>query len=101
MHWNRYYTTAEWEDAGSGRHVEKLGSRFAIKEAILKALGAGWGGGIAFTDVEVITLLSGAPTVSLHRKPLTLATSLGITKWLVSASHTRTLAVASAIALSK
>ena len=101
MLWNRYYTPSEWEDAGAGRHVEKLGSRFAIKEAILKALGTGWGGGIAFTDVEVITLLSGAPSVSLHRKPLTLATSLGITKWLVSASHTRTHAIASAIALSR
>jgi holo-[acyl-carrier protein] synthase len=99
MLWDRYYTPGEWEAAGSGRHVEKLASRFAIKEAILKALGTGWGSGIAFTDVEVITLLTGAPTVALHRKPLTLATSFGITKWLVSASHTRTFAIASAIAL--
>lgn len=101
MLWDRYYTPAEWEEADSGRNIEKLGSRFAIKEAVLKALGTGWGSGIAFTDVEVITLLTGAPSVSLHRKPLTLAASLGITKWLVSASHTRTLAIASAIALSR
>lgn len=100
MLWDRYYTPAEWEEAGSGRHIEKLGSRFAVKEAVLKALGTGWGSGIAFTDVEVITLLTGAPSVALYRKPQTLAANLGITKWLVSASHTRTFAIASVIALS-
>jgi len=99
MLWNRYYTPAEWEEAGSGRHIEKLGSRFAIKEAILKALGTGWGGGIAFTDIEVVTLPTGAPSASLHRKPLAISASIGITKWLVCASHTRTLAMASVIAL--
>lgn len=99
--WRRYYTLTEWANADSGRNVERLASRFAIKEATLKALGVGWGGGIAYTDVEVVTLANGAPSVALHRKVLGLAAELGAKTWFVSASHTRTLAIASVLAASK
>ena len=64
---DRYFTAAELAavDASSNR-IERLASRFAIKEAVLKALGTGWGDGIAFTDVEVVSQRSGAPSVVLH-----------------------------------
>jgi holo-[acyl-carrier protein] synthase len=100
-HLNRHFTASELTAAGEGvNQVEKLAGRFAVKEAVLKALGVGWGDGVAFTDVEVRTLDSGAPTVSLFRKLKEVELERGIVGWLVSISHTSTVAVASVIALS-
>lgn len=97
---DRYFTTTELAIAGKGGdRTERLASRFAVKEAVLKALGTGWGDGIAFTDVEVDSERSGAPAVVLHRRLVTIARERGIAHWLVSASHTSTIAIASVIAL--
>ncbi|WP_438307797.1 holo-ACP synthase [Burkholderia pseudomallei] len=99
---DRYFTAAELAIAGEGGdRSERLASRFAIKEAVLKALGTGWGDGIAFTDVEVASQRSGAPTVVLHRRLVAIACERGIAHWLVSASHTSTIAIASVIALAR
>lgn len=99
-HLDRYFTTEELAAVSdAGNRAERLASRFAIKEAVLKALGTGWGDGIAFTDVEVVSLKSGAPTVVLHRRLVTLASERRIANWLVSASHTSTFAIASVIAV--
>ena len=67
----------------------------------MKALGMGWGNGVAFTDVEVITLESGAPTVLLRRKLADLERERAIIGWFISLSHIRTVAVASVIAISE
>lgn len=97
---DRYFTAAELTTAdGGGDRAEKLASRFAVKEAVLKALGKGWGDGIAFTDVEVVSQRNGAPTVVLHRQLVKIAGERGIAHWLVSASHTSAIAIASVIAL--
>jgi holo-[acyl-carrier protein] synthase len=99
-HLDRHFTKVELADAGDGiRQLERLAGRFAVKEAVMKALGVGWGDGIAFTDVEVVTLPSGAPSVSLRRQLLTLAQSCAISGWLISISHTNTIVVASVIAV--
>lgn len=97
---DRYFTPAELATADEGgSRTERLASRFAIKEAVLKALGTGWGNGIAFTDVEVVSQQTGAPSIVLHRRLVTVAEERGIAQWLVSASHTSTVAMASVIAL--
>ena len=97
---DRYFTRGELTTADEGgNRIERLASRFAIKEAVLKALGTGWGDGIAFTDVEVVSQRTGAPTVVLHRRLVAIADEQGIVRWLVSASHTTTVAMASVIAL--
>ncbi|MDH0735743.1 holo-ACP synthase [Achromobacter spanius] len=97
---DRYFTQGELATADEGgNRIERLASRFAIKEAVLKALGTGWGDGIAFTDVEVVSQRTGAPTVVLHRRLVTIATDQGIVRWLVSASHTSAVVMASVIAL--
>lgn len=98
---DRHFTNEELAAAGDGvTQVQRLAGRFAVKEAVMKALGMGWGNGVAFTDVEVITLESGAPTVLLRRKLAALERERAIVRWLVSVSHTRTIAVASVIAIS-
>jgi holo-[acyl-carrier protein] synthase len=82
------------------RRDEHLAGRIAAKEAVLKALGTGWDQGIAWTDVEVVLLPTGQPTVRLAGRALDAARELGIADWSLSISHTETHAVASAIACS-
>lgn len=81
----------------SKRRAEHLAARFAAKEATLKALGTGWRNGIAWTDVEVVSLPSGQPELRVHGRALELARELGVERWLVSLSHTGTQAMASVI----
>ncbi|MFM9994389.1 MAG: holo-ACP synthase [Phycisphaerales bacterium] len=85
----------------SARRDEHLAARFAAKEATLKALGTGWRSGIAWTDVEVISEASGAPTLVLHGRAAEIARERGISGWLVSLSHTEHHAAASVIALAE
>ncbi|MFC7298964.1 holo-ACP synthase [Herminiimonas aquatilis] len=98
---DRHFTQNEIESVGTSTNsTERFAGRFATKEAVLKALRVGWGDGIAFTDVEVGTTMSGAPTIILHRKLKALEIERCISTWLVSTSHTGHVAVASVIALS-
>jgi holo-[acyl-carrier protein] synthase len=79
--------------------AERLSGRFAAKEAVLKALGTGWRGGIRWTDIEVLPDAFGRPDVTLTGRSAELAARLGIGRILISISHTRENAIASAIAL--
>src|SRR6185436_10689572 len=45
--------------------VPRLAGRFAAKEAVLKVLGTGWRGQIAWRDIEIINHSSGQPAVQL------------------------------------
>lgn len=97
----RCFTPRErgYADASPRRRAERLAVRFAAKEAVLKALGTGWRNGIAWTDIEVVNLPSGQPTVKLCGKAGEIARDQGIETWMMSLSHTDTHAMASAIAL--
>jgi holo-[acyl-carrier protein] synthase len=81
------------------RFFEHLAGRFAAKEAVLKVLGTGWRGGIAWTDIEILPEPSGQPKITLSGECLRIATSVGIVHWHVSISHIETHATASAIGL--
>jgi len=101
MFLDRYFTPAELAAAGNGaERTQRLAGRFAVKEAVMKALGTGWGNGVAFTDIEVVTLESGTPTLSLKRLMAEIEHERLISGWLVSTSHTSSVAVASVIAIS-
>lgn len=82
------------------RSLEHLAGRFAAKEAVLKVLGTGWRGGVAWTDIEIANAPSGEPAVALTGMCAELAQRRGITQTLVSISHIASHAVASAIGLS-
>lgn len=96
---DRCFTPAEqaYCAANPKRRYEHLAGRFAAKEAVLKVLGTGWRGGIAWTDVEVVKSLSGQPHVALAGEAAKVAARLGITGWFLSISHIETHATASAI----
>ena len=95
---DRVFTAGEQGySAESRRRNEHLAARFAAKEAVLKALGTGWRSGIAWTDVEVVPLPSGQPTVRLHGRAAEIAGEQRISAWSLSLSHTSNYAVASVI----
>ncbi len=79
------------------RAAEHFAARFAAKEAVLKALGTGWRDGIAWTDIEIRRDPAGVPSVHLAGEAAAAATAAGITRWLVSLTHTADLAQASVI----
>ena len=85
--------------AESRRRDEHFAARFAAKEATLKALGTGWRSGISWTDVEVVSLPSGQPTLHLHARAAEIAREQGIGAWSISLSHTENYAVASVIGI--
>lgn len=96
---DRCFTPAEQDycSRNAKRRMEHLAGRFAAKEAILKALGTGWRGGIAWTDIDILPDTLGRPTVTLAGESRRLAEQLGILRWHLSISHVETHAMASAI----
>ena len=98
----RVFTDAEQSYARANKNdVEKLAGRFAAKEAILKLMGTGWRGRIAWTDIEVINNAAGQPEVSLSGEVKKIADKLGIKHISVSITHTANFAIASAVALAQ
>jgi holo-[acyl-carrier protein] synthase len=97
---DRVFTPGEiaYCEASRKRSAEHFAARFAAKEAVLKALGTGWRDGIAWTDIEVRRNPAGAPSIWLSGEARRLAEARGITCWLLSISHTSSLAQASVIA---
>lgn len=95
----RMFTAGEQDLVGHAANpVPSLAARFAVKEAVMKALGVGIGS-IDWTDVEVLRRESGAPSVSLTGRAAALADSMGVTGWQVSITHTDTVASAVVAAL--
>lgn len=73
--------------------AQRLAARFAAKEAVMKALGVGLGAA-EFKDIEVVSSDSGKPELKISGKAKELANSQGIKSWLVSLSHSDTVAQA-------
>lgn len=97
---SRCFVQTELEEIGDGANqVERLAGRFAAKEAVLKAIGTGFGAGIAFTDVVIHRVTDGAPKVQLAGGAEKVAKKLGVTGWHLSITHTGGIAMASVIAL--
>jgi holo-[acyl-carrier protein] synthase len=99
---DRIFTANEQAYAASNRNrTEKLAGRFAAKEAILKLMGTGWRGKIAWTDIEIINNAAGRPEVKLYGEVEKIAENLGVEQISVSITHTANFAIASAVALRK
>ena len=99
---NRVFTAAEQAYARANKNeIEKLAGRFAAKEAVLKLIGTGWRGKIAWTDIEIINNASGQPEVTVDGEVKSIADELGIEHISVSITHTANFAIASAVALTK
>jgi len=77
---------------------ESYAGRFAAKEAVMKALGRGWGAKVRWLDIEVARARSGKPDIILHDKTAKLAEALGIRRWALSITHTKQHGLAFVIA---
>lgn len=97
---DRVFTLREQSDANAVKNTtEKLAGRFASKEAVLKLLGTGWRGKIAWTDIEVVNTELGEPEVRLSGEVARIAGEYGIEEVSLSITHTANFAIASAVAL--
>ena len=97
---NRVYTRSEIAYCSSRKGAnQSYAGRWAVKEAVLKAMGTGWSRGIRWKDIEVVTDLTGKPSVAIHGVAKEICDELGISEVLISLSHCRSHATATAIAV--
>ncbi len=95
----RLFTPSERTYAETARDpTERYAVRFAAKEAVMKALGVGLGA-IDWHDVEVRRAPSGAPSLRVVGRAAALADHAGVSRWLVSLTHTASTAEAVVIAV--
>lgn len=95
----RLFTADEVRRAGAPpARAMRLAGRFAAKEAVMKALGLGWRR-MAWHEIEILNDEAGRPMVTLRGGAARTAAGLGVSEVLISVTHTRDLAAASAIAL--
>jgi len=99
---DRVFTAEEQAYAEANKDtIEKLAGRFAAKEAVLKLMGTGWRGKIAWTDIEIVNNAAGQPEVTVVGEVEKLADKLGIKHISVSITHTANFAIASAVAIAE
>jgi holo-[acyl-carrier protein] synthase len=96
-----WFTSLELEQLAQDVHRgQSVSGRIAAKEAVAKALGTGFSQGVSWQDIRITTNELGAPQVELADGAQAAAHKAGIIRILLSISHGRSLAIASAIALS-
>jgi holo-[acyl-carrier protein] synthase len=94
----RIYTPAERAYCESRPNsMERFAGRFAAKEAAMKAIGTGWRRGVGWREFEVARAPSGQPLIVFHGVAGKIASELGVTRALVSISHTRSVALAQVV----
>jgi holo-[acyl-carrier protein] synthase len=79
-----------------GLPAHSLAARFAVKEALAKALGAPRG--LLWTDAEIVTSPTGRPQLEVAGTVAGAADRLGVTHWHLSLSHDAGIASAVVIA---
>jgi len=95
-HWgdrflHRVYTDSEIRQCQ--KKPSSLAARFAGKEAVIKALGTA-NKGISWREIEILSQPSGKPVVRLYGRAQHHATSLGLTEFAISLSHSKEYAIA-------
>jgi holo-[acyl-carrier protein] synthase len=96
---DRLFTPAELSYARKAKDpVPRLSTRFAAKEAAMKALGVGLGA-FPFAAAEVVRTGVDKPLLVLHGAAGALAEGEGVTGWHLSLTHTDQVALAVAVAV--
>ena len=82
---------------GHPRGPASLAARFAVKEAVAKALGVP--SGMDWHDCRVVSELGGRPVLHVSQTVAVAAAALGIAEWRISISHDAGIAAAVVLAL--
>lgn len=77
--------------------LQSIAGNFAAKEAVVKALGTGFSG-IPPKEIEILRNIDGCPYCLLSGNAQKTAEKLNISKILVSISHSKNYAIATAVA---
>lgn len=96
----RLFTEAEraYCERRAQRRLTHYAGRFAVKEAVMKALGTGWTGGVRWLDIEVQRSPGGPPELRLHGETAAIARARGIDRWHVTITHDAGIAAAVVVA---
>jgi holo-[acyl-carrier protein] synthase len=95
----RIFTAGErsYCDKRASRMASYTG-RFAVKEAVMKALGTGWSSGVTWREIEVVRESGSAPKLVLHGMTARVAETKGIHRFHITITHDGGIAAAVAIA---
>jgi holo-[acyl-carrier protein] synthase len=94
---NKVFTKREIENASPENRAAYFATRFAGKEAVLKALSIGWAYGAQGTDIQIDSGKSGEPIVTLSGRVRDIATEKGVKEVLLSLSYDGEYAIAVAV----
>ena len=83
-----------------GQDTQRLASTLAGKEAVAKALGTGFRGGVRCSDIEILREPTGRPYARLSGGAQRRASELGLRTLTVSLCHEAPFAVAVAAGIS-
>ncbi|MEA5012951.1 MAG: holo-ACP synthase [Candidatus Limiplasma sp.] len=95
----RYFTQEEQEyiKARGKTGAQSMAAMYAAKEAFLKALGTGIGGGVSLLEVGVVHESGGRPAYRLTGEALEKMKELGANRAWLSLTHEAGLAAAMAV----
>jgi holo-[acyl-carrier protein] synthase len=93
----RLLTVAERAYCEAHGALRSAAARLAAKEAVYKAAGTPAARGIGWRDIEVIRHSDGRPDVVLTGRAAERAQELGVTRVLLTLSHTHRTAIAMAV----
>jgi holo-[acyl-carrier protein] synthase len=95
---HRVFTKGEIEYSMSMKFPARhLAARFAAKEAVSKAFGTGIGKAMGWRDIDIQKKPSGEPFLVLSGPAQELAKKRGVTRGLITLSHTEHHAMASVV----
>lgn len=97
---NRVFTEGEIRYCQKRKEsYQHFAGRWAAKEAVMKTLGTGWIRGVGWRDIEVVSQKSGRPVINIQGGAREFSDKLGIDDILITISHCRAYATATAIAM--
>ncbi len=82
---------------GKANKYQSYAARFAAKEAFMKAWGTGWGEGISWNEIEILSCKNGRPYLNLLAKTKDVITKENNFILHVSLSHLKDYAIAQVV----
>lgn len=87
------------ESAYCDGNAERYAGRWAVKEAVAKALGTGVGD-VSWLEIEIVCNERGKPELHLSGAAAALSAEKNLTHWSISIAHDKGMAIGFAVAIS-